>query len=346
MPANAPYLSIVAVSRNDDHGGKLLQRMQIFIDCISEQVSRYQFPVELIIVEWNPPVDRLPLEQALSWPKPSDYLSIRIITVPPEVHKKFQHADVLPLFQMIGKNVGIRRAKGRFVLATNIDIIFSDELIRFLSQKKLEPGIFYRVDRIDVDSAIPPGAMIEEKLTYCRTHVIRINSRYYLTSMVNIRGVISDVIKNPALLRYYCRNFLYKLKTPCLHYNACGDFTLMAKEDWVALRGYPELEMYSLHIDSLFLMVAYFSGFRETALIPPLVAYHIEHSIGSGITPGAGQRALFQRLDQVHIPFLTWRECVEIALQYRDQIRKNKGKNGYNLENWGIFDQALLESKI
>ena len=29
---------------------------------------------------------------------------------------------------MIAKNVGIRRARGEFVLATNIDILFSSEL--------------------------------------------------------------------------------------------------------------------------------------------------------------------------------------------------------------------------
>ena len=33
---------------------------------------------------------------------------------------------------MIAKNAGIRRARGQFVLATNIDIIFSNELVGFL----------------------------------------------------------------------------------------------------------------------------------------------------------------------------------------------------------------------
>lgn len=240
MSCDSPYLSIVAVSRNDDHGAGLLQRMQHFIDCLSEQVNQIRIPVELILVEWNPPSDRPSLRESLSWPTPTEFFSVRIITVPPEVHKKFQHAEKLALFQMIGKNVGIRRVRGRFILATNIDIICSEELIRHIAEQKLKSGVFYRVDRIDVDSHLPEGKSIEEKLEYCRTHVIRVNSRYYLASVSNLKALIVDIAHNPVLLGYYFKNLFYKMKTPRLHYNACGDFILMAREDWEMLGGYPE----------------------------------------------------------------------------------------------------------
>ena len=42
---------------------------------------------------------------------------------------------------MIAKNVGIRRARGRFMLATNIDIIFSNELVDWLASGPLEPQL-------------------------------------------------------------------------------------------------------------------------------------------------------------------------------------------------------------
>ena len=48
--------------------------------------------------------------------------------MPSELHARYPHGDALPLYQMIAKNVGIRRARGQFVLATNIDILFSNEL--------------------------------------------------------------------------------------------------------------------------------------------------------------------------------------------------------------------------
>jgi hypothetical protein len=343
MSCDSPYLSIVAVSRNDDHGAGLLRRMQHFIDCLSGQVNQIGIPVELILVEWNPPVDRPCLREALSWPAPSAYFSVRIITVPPEVHKKFQHAEKLPLFQMIGKNVGIRRAKGRFILATNIDIICSQELMQAIAKKQLEPGIFYRADRIDVDSSIPAGNSMDEKLEFCRTHVIRVNSRYYLASVSNFKALVIDIAHNPALLGYYFKNLIYKLKIPRLHYNACGDFTLMAKEDWESLRGYPELEMYSLHIDSLFLMAASNSGRHEHAFRPPQVVYHIEHSIGSGITPGQGQKILFQRLEREEIPCLTWRDCVDLAQKQKINAGREHEKIHCNEHSWGLDDVILPE---
>ncbi len=346
MSCDPPYLSIVAVSRNDDHGGGLLIRMQHFIDCMNEQVNQVRIPVELILVEWNPPVETSSLQEALSWPPPSEFFSARIITVPPEVHKKFQNSEKLALFQMIGKNVGIRRAKGRFILATNIDIIFSEELIHFIALRQLEPGTFYRVDRIDVDAHIPTKASLDEKLEFCRAHVIRINSRYYLGTAANFKALVVDIAHNPALLGYYFKNLFYKLKIPRLHYNACGDFSLMAKEDWDMLRGYPELEMYSLHIDSLLLMIASYSGLREYSLQRPQEIYHIEHSIGSGITPGEGQKKLFQRLDQAGISFLSWRDCINLAIQYLHQKKNDGSTVEYNPESWGLGSANLPEIVI
>ena len=125
-----PYLSVVAVSRNDNHGGRLSYRMQKFVDGFIAQCKRHHLNAELILVEWNPPEERPFLHQALKFPKDLGPCSIRIVQVPPELHKKYKHSESLPLFQMIGKNVGIRRAKGQFVLATNIDILFSDPLFK------------------------------------------------------------------------------------------------------------------------------------------------------------------------------------------------------------------------
>ena len=75
--------------------------------------------------------------KALRWPETTDPCQVRIIEVPPELHRRFRHSENLPLFQMIAKNVGIRRARGRFVLATNIDILLSDELVRALARGEL-----------------------------------------------------------------------------------------------------------------------------------------------------------------------------------------------------------------
>ena len=172
-----PYLSLVVTARNDDHGGNLIGRMQVFVHGWIEQARRYGIPSELIVVEWNPPADRPHLVEALRWPKDFGPCTVRIIEVPEALHRRYYHASALPLYQMIAKNVGIRRSRGRFVLATNIDILFSNELAAFLAKQALKPGHMYRIDRHDCMSDVPSEASLEEQLAYCQTHLIRINRR-------------------------------------------------------------------------------------------------------------------------------------------------------------------------
>ena len=111
-PGDHPYLSLVVTARNDDHGGNLLGRMQIFVSGWIEQARRYGIPSELIIVEWNPPPDRPRLIDVLRWPEDLGPCEVRFIEVPPELHARYAHGDALPLYQMAAKNVGIRRARG------------------------------------------------------------------------------------------------------------------------------------------------------------------------------------------------------------------------------------------
>src|SRR5262249_58306587 len=177
MSDHSPYLSVVAAARNDDHGGNLLRRMQAFVNAWIGQCKRHALDSELILVEWNPPKDREPLLRALRWPKYLGPCRVRILTVPEEVHRRYKHAEALPLYQMMAKNVGIRRARGQFVLATNIDIIFSDELMAFLAQRRLEDGRMYRIDRYDVMSEVPVDGSVDEQLAYCRCHTIRLSAR-------------------------------------------------------------------------------------------------------------------------------------------------------------------------
>jgi hypothetical protein len=177
MSTETPYLSLVVTARNDDHGGNPLGRMQAFVSGWIAQAKRHGIPSELILVEWNPPPDRPRLHQVLQWPDDFGPCRVRVIEVPAELHRRYAHAEALALYQMIAKNVGIRRARGQFVLATNIDILFSDELAAFFAARRLGDGRMYRIDRHDAMSDIPAGAPIDEQLEYCRSHLIRINRR-------------------------------------------------------------------------------------------------------------------------------------------------------------------------
>ncbi len=177
MTPQQPYLSVVAASRNDDHGKNLRRRMQIFVNGFFEQCHRFQLPAELIMVDWNPPPEKSSLADALSWPVQDAFCSARIIQVPPELHNRYKHSEALPLFQMIAKNVGIRRAKGEFILATNIDILLNDALMQYISERRLQRGIVYRINRHDVAEDVPLDATIQEQLAYCEANLIRVNAK-------------------------------------------------------------------------------------------------------------------------------------------------------------------------
>ncbi len=150
--------------------------MQIFVTGLGAQAERFQVPIELVIVDWNPPAEKPLLADAIDWPG-TDWVESRVVEVPAELHRRYKHADSLPLYQMIAKNVGIRRSRGEFVLATNIDLLFSDELFEFLAARRLETGKMYRVDRWDSAEDVPLNATIQEQLQYCATHLLRVNAR-------------------------------------------------------------------------------------------------------------------------------------------------------------------------
>ena len=196
MSIQQPYLSVVVTARNDDHGGNLLGRMQAFVNAWIGQAKRHQLSSELIVVDWNPPQDRPPLIEAVKWPPDTAPCQVRFIQVPPEIHGTYQHPAALPLYQMIAKNVAMRRSRGRFILATNIDMIFSDELCRFFAEEKLLPGRMYRMDRHDVMPDVPVDGGVERQLEYCATHIIRVCARegYFELTADGLRRLSPDDI--------------------------------------------------------------------------------------------------------------------------------------------------------
>jgi hypothetical protein len=113
---------------------------------LAAQCRRSSLHAEIIVVAWNPPPDRPRVSELCRVPTDAPF-SVRFVEVPAHLHPALRFSSVLPLFQMIAKNVGIRRARGRFVLATNIDVIFSNELVEHLASRSLTPGRLYRSSR-------------------------------------------------------------------------------------------------------------------------------------------------------------------------------------------------------
>lgn len=167
----------------------------------------------------------------------SDVCKVRIIQVSTEIHSRFKNSNVIPLFQMIAKNVGIRRARGRFVLATNVDILFSNELMQFIALEQLDPHGMYRIDRHDVPAEIPPYFSLDEALIWCNQNVLRIYRHLETVNMIDGITASSSIYENSVFRKIH--NWFRKLERP-LHTNACGDFTILSAEYWMKVAGNPE----------------------------------------------------------------------------------------------------------
>ena len=294
----------------------MLARMRMFVRGIDAQAARHDMRSELIVVDWNPPEDRPPLCDVLPEPVAGSPLCIRYISVPNRVHQRWEHCERIPLFQMIAKNVGIRRAAGRFVLATNVDLLFSDALCEFLARGPLDDDRMYRANRCDVPDEMPYDAGIDDQLAYCRDHVIRrIGSRPWGPQWL---GKCKK-----ALLGAWGSAKAVRLLVDS---DGCGDFTLLARRAWEEIRGYPELGLYSIYVDGLGCHTAVACGYEQTVLSPELCTYHLDHGAG-WMSMSVSERMKFTS-DR---PSLDWGLYCEAARW----VQKNRRPLDINDEEWG-----------
>lgn len=257
-----PYLSIVIVGRNDNYGVNFLERLNTFICSLDYQVRNYPDLIELIVVEWNPLSDRPPLAEVVAR---TNNLDIRIITVPSEIHNTIGHPS--PVLEFYGKNVGIRRAQGEFVLTTNPDILFSNELIAWLNEKKLRTGCYYRTDRHDfigdgiVD--VPIGELVPFAVS--KTFVSHIIGIAESEDIEVIQPI--DIKDLPASLQ----------ESRGIHTNGCGDFILASKEVFFTVRGLFENPDVRYHMDSYSVIRMNSYGINQVTVTAPLCIFHQDH---------------------------------------------------------------------
>jgi hypothetical protein len=342
---------VVVATRDDNHGGDPQARLKAALGVYKNQVENLKFPIEYIIVDWNSPRGSAGIyPQVKKWGLKSDYLKIRVIKVSEAIHKKLNRANI-PFYQMIAKNAGIRRAKGGFILASNIDIFLDDALIFQLSKRILCEKRMYRSDRYDLDhkvlkrlGASRRPADLEAAITrkHFRRHSIRKNLFMCLDqSPLRVPAVTSYLRPGQKLkerLRFWKKTFGIQGSPGFeLHTNGCGDFTLLSQRAWHALRGYPEFKVFSFHIDSIFCHQAHESGFCEYVFSQPLVHYHIDHS--DGWTPETND-VLFQRLKKNNIPFVE--EQFDMLVGACRRARKPL----FNSLEWGLNEHLLPDYSL
>src|SRR5262249_46665339 len=231
-------------------------------------------------------------------------------------HRRVKNSERIPFFQMIAKNVGIRRARGPFVVPTTTDLLLSDALVEFLSRGPLSRGAVYRIDRLDVRLRdLPPGLSIDQQLAVCSLNVARVNS--FEPEVESDPGALrARYGHDAARWRGFAPGELETLLAGAVsrepHFGAAGDFTLLAREAWLELRAYPELPLSSLHLDSILLKMALVAGLEQIVLPDPMRLYHIEHGMGWSVI-GDRQRIAEDRPMLSDAQVARWLEQLERA---------------------------------
>jgi hypothetical protein len=173
---NKCEFSFIVATRNDNHGGNMREKNQFFINRWINHVKKYNLNCELIIVDWN---SKVPLRKILKSSLLKNNQIVKIIEVSNQIHKKFQNSKKINFFQMIAKNIGARRANGKFLIFTNIDIVFSEEFFYYLKNNTNMKETIYRADRYDFDlKNLKNYEISEDKIKKLTTHIHKKNYSY------------------------------------------------------------------------------------------------------------------------------------------------------------------------
>ena len=276
-----PYVSIVLATRVDSHEGNFMQRLQNNIDLMTHMVSLYDVSAELLLVEWNP--TNASLMQSITWPtcvtrhhsssahdNRSSYvrgcLSIRIVQVPPHVHETMHRSNVFNLFEFKAKNVGIARARGRFVITGTPDSLWDPQIFSWLGRELALEDRLYRACRSSL--MLPPPPFNNHCNASSRVSAL---ISYMQSSPVDPSSVPPPIGSCPVCCegqggKTGPRTRLH-FGCTCGFGMASGDFAMSSKELWHRIGGYPEWSV-NFHMDSLLnaKFGSVFGGILETTL--------------------------------------------------------------------------------
>ncbi len=249
-------------------------RLRCFVRQLCEQLDGGEERFELVLVDWHPPPESASLHSCLRHIDCPANLAIRVVEVPASVHHTLENSHSIALFEYIAKNVGVRRASGHFILATNPDILFSADILAYLCGGRLREDGFYRADRHEFEGQVSELASAADNL---RTAAATVSAPVVYRPQLGHRVEILD--QGP------------------VYTAASGDFWLAHRSVWRRIGGYLELTT-SSHMDSILCHEAVAAGFKQYVLPSPMKIYHMAHS--------RADRLARPRTDLAH-----WREVVE-----------------------------------
>jgi hypothetical protein len=238
-----PLLSIVLTGRNDEYGIDFRQRFLRTLTFNQRELSARDIAYEFVFVEWAPePARPLLIDIALdAIPELRRGGTFRGIVVDRKYHAALSLNPRLQYLEFIAKNVGIRRARGEYVLTTNCDVFFSRRVLDVFEQRALRPRVIYRAPRYDLKMAVDSSRLDWEMLEDPRN------------------------LDRPARV----------LKPPLMG-GGTGDFLLLDRASFHALRGFNEIyRVARIGIDQNFVIKGLSNGMAVRDIRGPV--YHVNH---------------------------------------------------------------------
>jgi hypothetical protein len=237
--AEAPYVTLVFTGRNDDFGGDFNGRFFRALRFNHDHLTSAGISHEFVFVEWRPIAGRPYLATVLAQEfRDLTPAQLQSYVVDSAYHDALSLNPRLHFQEFIAKNVGIRRARGQFVLTTNTDIYLSRGVIDALAARALEANVLYRSARHDLKGGSDTSSMEWDVLEDERN------------------WEVVNAIKPPFFT------------------NASGDFLLLDRSTYHQLGGFNEVyRTAKIHMDGNFCMKAFASGVPLVDIGHPV--YHV-----------------------------------------------------------------------
>ena len=247
-----PVVSLVLTGRNDGYGGDFIARFFRSLRFNHQQLTSRGIAHEIVFVEWAPPSGAALIRDQIFEAIPElDSSVCSWYVVDPRYQEEFSLNPRLEYLEFPAKNVGVRRARGRFVVTSNCDVYLGRRILDVLERDALEPRVLYRAPRHDLTLPSERPALDWSVLEDPR----------------NLAG--------PA----------HVLKPPYMG-SATGDFVLLDRESFHEIGGFNEVyRVARIGVDRNILVKALSSGLRIADIGGPV--YHENHEGSYRLNPTA-----------------------------------------------------------
>jgi hypothetical protein len=198
------YLSIVYTGRNDassTFNDQFFQTLRFNHKGLIAAGVDY----DVVFVEWRLAADKPLIADLLRAEVPEIDDRLTTIAVDARYHDAFSQHPGIQLHELIASNVGIRRASGSYILCTRAGIYFSRKVAALFAQRILRPMELYLAASVDLKAHLDLSAFDETVLCDPRNHER------------------TNAVQPPSFT------------------NAAGEFLLLDRFSWHALRGFNEV---------------------------------------------------------------------------------------------------------